>query len=528
MDHRGPRHQVRRRGRGAPRRDARGHLHPGGQPGAARARALPARRGRPAARRPHAEREPNNRLHDWLLDADERRAARATDLTDALVSFDAATIATIHQFCQLVLRSLGVAGDTDASATLVEDLEQLTTEIVDDLYLARFGGERDAAVVARRGPGARPGGRRRPARRGRAAPGRLAESPDSAAAMRVRFAPDVLDEVERPQAPAGRPQLRRPAGPAGRRPRRRRRPRPRPRMRHRWKVVLIDEFQDTDPVQWQVFERAFSDATTMVLIGDPKQAIYAFRGGDIVTYLQAAEYREHHADPGRQLPLRPAAARRGSRRCSEARQLGDERIVVHPVEASLPSPGSSGAGDPFRLRVVRRAELGARIRGPGRRRRGGATTSSPTSPTTSSGCSIRSHLRRVALVPGDVAVLAARRTELEAVQQALADLGCPVGHQRRRLRLPHARRDRVAHPPRGPRAAAPHRPGPRGRPHVLLRLLRRVARRRRRRRDRPARRAGSAPWPTSSPRGEWPPSSRRRWSRASPPGCSAGSAASAP
>ena len=59
-------------------------------------------------------------------------------------------------------------------------------------------------------------------------------------------------------------------------------------MRQRWKVVLIDEFQDTDPVQWQVFERAFTGAATMVLIGDPKQAIYAFRGGDIVTYLEAA------------------------------------------------------------------------------------------------------------------------------------------------------------------------------------------------------------------------------------------------
>ena len=53
--------------------------------------------------------------------------------------------------------------------------------------------------------------------------------------------------------------------------------------------MLIDEFQDTDPVQWQVFQRAFSETTTMVLIGDPKQAIYAFRGGDIVTYLQAAQ-----------------------------------------------------------------------------------------------------------------------------------------------------------------------------------------------------------------------------------------------
>lgn len=42
---------------------------------------------------------------------------------------------------------------------------------------------------------------------------------------------------------------------------------------------MVDEFQDTDPVQWQVIDRAFSGRSTVILIGDPKQAIYAFRGG---------------------------------------------------------------------------------------------------------------------------------------------------------------------------------------------------------------------------------------------------------
>ena len=60
-------------------------------------------------------------------------------------------------------------------------------------------------------------------------------------------------------------------------------------MRQRWPIVMVDEFQDTDPVQWQVIDCAFSGHSTVILIGDPKQAIYAFRGGDIVTYLQAAD-----------------------------------------------------------------------------------------------------------------------------------------------------------------------------------------------------------------------------------------------
>ena len=62
----------------------------------------------------------------------------------------------------------------------------------------------------------------------------------------------------------------------------------RARMRHRWPIVMVDEFQDTDRVQWEGIDRAFSGHSTVILIGDPKQAIYAFRGGDIVTYLEAA------------------------------------------------------------------------------------------------------------------------------------------------------------------------------------------------------------------------------------------------
>src|SRR5262245_46979528 len=45
---------------------------------------------------------------------------RRRRIGEALADFDAATIATTHQFCQLVLRSLGVAGDSDAGSTLVE------------------------------------------------------------------------------------------------------------------------------------------------------------------------------------------------------------------------------------------------------------------------------------------------------------------------------------------------------------------------------------------------------------------------
>ncbi|AFY28090.1 LOW QUALITY PROTEIN: ATP-dependent exonuclase V beta subunit, helicase and exonuclease domain-containing [Cyanobium gracile PCC 6307] len=53
----------------------------------------------------------------------------------------------------------------------------------------------------------------------------------------------------------------------------------------RYRAALIDEFQDTDPVQWRILRLAFTgDAHLLVMVGDPKQAIYRFRGGDLDTY----------------------------------------------------------------------------------------------------------------------------------------------------------------------------------------------------------------------------------------------------
>ncbi|OBJ83827.1 exodeoxyribonuclease V subunit beta [Mycobacterium asiaticum] len=298
----------------------------------------------------------DNQLVRHLIDGTEaERTARKQRLRDALASFDAATIATTHQFCQLVLKSLGVAGDTDAGVTLVEDLDDLTAEIVDDLYLAHFGHRRDDpeltyrdALRLARTVVSNPSTDLRPSD----------PDPDSRAAMCVRFAKDVLAELETRKRRRGvlgyddllirlSDALRSDDSPA------------RLRMHQRWPIVMVDEFQDTDPVQWRVLDRAFSGRSTLILIGDPKQAIYAFRGGDIVTYLDAAQtagekrtlatnWRSDSALVDRlQVVLRGA-------------QLGDPRIVVHEVAASHQGHRLAGAphNDPFRLRVVRRETLG--------------------------------------------------------------------------------------------------------------------------------------------------------------------------
>jgi exodeoxyribonuclease V beta subunit len=61
-------------------------------------------------------------------------------------------------------------------------------------------------------------------------------------------------------------------------------------VRKKYRVALIDESQDTDPLQWKIFHAIFANSPEhrLYLIGDPKQAIYGFRGADVNTYLQAA------------------------------------------------------------------------------------------------------------------------------------------------------------------------------------------------------------------------------------------------
>ncbi len=62
-------------------------------------------------------------------------------------------------------------------------------------------------------------------------------------------------------------------------------------LRNRYKVALIDEFQDTDPVQLRLLNEVFGNNRDhlLLMIGDPKQAIYSFRGGDLKTYMKARE-----------------------------------------------------------------------------------------------------------------------------------------------------------------------------------------------------------------------------------------------
>ena len=293
----------------------------------------------------------------WLLARDPaEHSAMRERLLDALADIDSATIATTHQFCQLVLRSLGVAGDTEVGARLVEDLDDLVVEVVDDLYLARYAAGRDRPPFDRAGA----------LEVARAVVGdpqaAIPDAPGAAPAVaeRVAFARAVREELDRRKRRLGLlgyddllsrldAALADPTAPA------------RQRMRGRWKIVLVDEFQDTDPVQWSVLERAFHGHARMVLIGDPKQAIYAFRGGDVVTYLAAAERATTHATLGTNRRS-DAALVRSIHTVLHGAALGDPRIVVHPVEAHEQRSRLQGAPRPAPFRLRRLPRDGFRLK----------------------------------------------------------------------------------------------------------------------------------------------------------------------
>jgi len=60
----------------------------------------------------------------------------------------------------------------------------------------------------------------------------------------------------------------------------------------KYEAVIIDEFQDTDLLQWEIFRKLFTSASlrALYLVGDPKQSIYRFRGADVYTYFAARDF----------------------------------------------------------------------------------------------------------------------------------------------------------------------------------------------------------------------------------------------
>ncbi len=387
-----------------------------------RARLLAAQR---ALAEPATARAGDDVVHALLADApDAEVARRRARLVHALATFDAATIATTHQFCQQMLAGLGVAAGADPDALFVESVDDLLTEVVDDFYVRKYGDraggpppfDRAAALELARAA----------VYDGQATLEPCAAEPGSVAATRYRFAAAVRAEVARRKRERRvftyDDMLTRLDAALGRSPD------AAARLRARYRVVLVDEFQDTDPVQWSILRRAFHGHTTLVLIGDPKQAIYAFRGADVVTYLEATRAADHHAtlavNHRSDAPLLAALET-----VFGGAALGDERIVVHPIEAARAGRGLRGApeGAPVRVRVASRGGLptpprrDVAIVGPARELVV-ADLAADVARLLGSAATIDDAPIR----PGDVAVLVRTNDQGAAVGAALAAVGVPA------------------------------------------------------------------------------------------------------
>ncbi len=111
-------------------------------------------------------------------------------------------------------------------------------------------------------------------------------------------------------------------------------------LRAQYRVALVDEFQDTDPRQWRIFERVFgaaSGAPALFVIGDPKQAIYGFRGGDVETYLAAQASAERAPPLALNFRSRPGVLRAVAALYAQADASGhppfvDARITFRDVQ----------------------------------------------------------------------------------------------------------------------------------------------------------------------------------------------------
>lgn len=120
------------------------------------------------------------------------------------------------------------------------------------------------------------------------------------------------------------------------------------RLRAQYDFALVDEFQDTDPRQWAIFERVFgtngAGPSALFLIGDPKQAIYRFRGGDVHTYLSAAERAQRAPALDRNFRSRPSLLQAVAALYDRAGESAfvDERIRFRSVE-----PGGSVRDEDF-------------------------------------------------------------------------------------------------------------------------------------------------------------------------------------
>ncbi len=269
-------------------------------------------------------------------------------LRAALAQLDEALIATIHGFCQRALREFGFRAGLLADVELVDGAPDAWDEVAAQLWRRASGDDGDPAQYALlREVWSHPAALAKDLPK-LCDPARTtlprADESEAAAALhalrddaQLRFAAQMNLRGERTQDQLIGEVWRASADPTFA-----------AALAERWPLLLIDEFQDTDPRQWDIFSR-IHDATDpaqrlLCLIGDPKQAIYRFRGGDLATYLRARDRVRRLAAAGGPAGEYELYANYRSRPAvlqaletvftAHAQPFRDPRIEFHPLRAA--------------------------------------------------------------------------------------------------------------------------------------------------------------------------------------------------
>lgn len=203
-------------------------------------------------------------------------------------------------------------------------------------------------------------------------------------------------------------------------------------LRTQYAVALVDEFQDTDARQWAIFERVFG-ARALFLIGDPKQAIYGFRGGDVHTYRAAAEQAAAAPRLDRNHRSRPSLLRAVQ---ALYRQVGADAFVDPRIRFHEVVPGNRASDEDYLCAGRPAAALTVRVLAGMDARDAWKVGESLAIATRAcvqailgvlrEGRSGRVRIKDKPVQPADIAVLVRSHREATRMRTALAEAGIPA------------------------------------------------------------------------------------------------------
>ena len=188
-------------------------------------------------------------------------------------------------------------------------------------------------------------------------------------------------------------------------------------IQQRYRVALIDEFQDTDPLQWRLLKACFATPDHLLLmVGDPKQAIYRFRGGDLNTYKQARQTADRIDNLLDNRRTTPSLMEAMNQWMAPGLTLSNLKVpAVTPCASALPLLLQEGE-QPLQLIDLQVDDPDIQ---PSR------TSLETTIPPLVAGHALHLLDSDPSLIPSDLCVLVSRHRQAEAVREQLAQRGLP-------------------------------------------------------------------------------------------------------